>query len=130
MVFGHVLLMNAKSEEKEAAWEFLKFAGGEGAQKYVASSGRQPVTPEFNEKFWVPDTKEKWGLENTQPFIDAFETGVLHLAGEIDDRFITNEVYGPARDKMVAGEADAYEIVPQINKDIQEILDNYWAKQA
>lgn len=130
MVFGHVVLMNNASENKEAAWEFMKFQGGEGAQKHVAAAGRQPVTPEFNEKYWFPDTREKWGLEDPQPFIDAFESGVLHLAGEIDDRFITNEVFGPARDKMVAGEADAYEVVPQMNADIQEILDDYWSKQG
>lgn len=129
MVFGHVLLMNAKTESQDAVWEFLKFAGGEGAQKYVAASGRQPVTPEFNEKFWVKDTKEKWGLENTQPFIDAFSTGILHLAGEVDDRIVTNEVFGPARDKMVAGEADALTVVPEMNTAIQKILDDYWAKQ-
>jgi hypothetical protein len=31
---------------------------------------------------------------------------------------------------MVAGEADAYTVVPQMNQDIQKILDDYWAKQG
>jgi hypothetical protein len=95
----------------------------------VAAAGRQPVTPEFNEKYWFPDTKQKWGLEDPQPFLDAFTSGILHVAGEVDDRLITNEVFGPARDKMVAGEADAYTVVPEMNAKIQEMLDSYWAKQ-
>ena len=130
MVFGHVLTINGASKEKDAAWEFLKFAGGEGGQKYVAQGGRQPVTPEFQEKYWVPDVEEKYGIKNTQAFIKSFETGILHLAGEIDDRYITNEVFGPARDKMVAGEATAYEVIPEMNKAIQEILDKYWAEKG
>jgi len=130
MVFGHVLLMNSKTQNADAVWEFLKFAGSEDAQKYVAASGRQPVTPEFNEKLWVPATREKWGLEELQPFIDAFQTGILHVAGEVDDRLITNEVFGPARDKMVAGEADAFTVVPEMNAAIQKLLDDYWAKKA
>ncbi|MCY3660648.1 MAG: hypothetical protein OXG36_16710, partial [Caldilineaceae bacterium] len=109
---------------------FLKFAGEEGAQKYVAQSGRQPVTPDFNERLWKPATIEKWGLENPQPLIDAFESGILHLAGEVDDRYITAEAYGPARDRMVAGDADAFEVVPELNAKIQGLLDEYWASQG
>lgn len=130
MVFGHVVLMNSSSDHQEEAWEFMKYQGGAGAQKHVAEAGRQPVTPEFNEEFWIPSTQELWGLEDPSPFLDAFESGILHLAGEVDDRLITNEVYGPARDRMVAGEADAYEVVPQMNADIQAMLDEYWAKQG
>ncbi len=129
MVFGHVVLLNNASKHQDEAWEFMKFQGGEGAQKYVATSGRQPVTPEFNEKYWFSDTKEKWGLEDPQPFLDAFESGVLHVAGEVDDRVITNEVFGPARDRMIAGDADAYTVVPEMNAKIQEMLDAYWEKQ-
>jgi multiple sugar transport system substrate-binding protein len=130
MVFGHVLLMNSRTEHPDETWEFLKFAGGEGAQKYVAQSGRQPVTPDFNERLWKPSTIEKWGLENPQPLIDAFESGILHLAGEVDDRYITAEAFGPARDRMVAGDADAFEVVPELNAKIQGLLDEYWASQG
>lgn len=129
MVFGHVVLLNSNSKHQEEAWQFMKFQGGEGAQKHVAAAGRQPVTPEFNEKYWFPDTKQKWGLEDPQPFLDAFTSGILHVAGEVDDRLITNEVFGPARDKMVAGEADGFTVVPEMNAKIQEMLDAYWAKQ-
>jgi hypothetical protein len=31
---------------------------------------------------------------------------------------------------MVAGEADAYTVVPQMNEDIQAMLDEYWSKQG
>ena len=130
MVFGHVLLMNSRTEHSDETWEFLKFAGGEGAQKYVARSGRQPVTPDFNERLWKPSTIEKWGLENPQPLIDAFESGILHLAGEVDSRFITAEAYAPARDRMVAGDADAFEVVPELNAKIQGLLDDYWSSKG
>lgn len=130
MVFGHVLTINAASEQKEVAWEFLKFAGGAGGQENVAKGGRQPVTPEFMEQFWVPDVKERYGIENTDSFIKAFETGILHLAGEVDDRMITNEVFGPARDAIVAGEVTAFEAIPEVNAKIQEMLDAFWETQG
>ena len=126
MVFGHVLTLNKASKAKDAAWEFMKFAGSEGGQKHVARGGRQPVTPEFNEKFWAPLAKEQFKLENTAAFI---ETGILHLAGEVDDRFIYNEVLKEAFDKLIAGHAQAKDIIPEVNRKLQKILDDYWAKQ-
>ena len=58
MVFGHVLLMNSCTEHPDETWEFLKFADGERTQKYVAQSGCQPVTPDFNERLWKLSTIE------------------------------------------------------------------------
>ena len=87
------------------------------------------MTPEFNEKFWAPLAKEQFKLENTAAFIKAFETGILHLAGEVDDRFIYNEVLKEAFDKLIAGHAQAKDIIPEVNRKLQKILDDYWAKQ-
>jgi multiple sugar transport system substrate-binding protein len=129
MVFGHVLTMNNTSKNKDAAWELLKFAGSEGGQKHVAAGGRQPVTPQYMEQYWVPAAKETYGLENMDAFINAFETGIVHLAGEVDDRYLYNEVLQAVFDKMIAGEATAHEVIPDANAAIQQILDEYWAEQ-
>jgi ABC-type glycerol-3-phosphate transport system substrate-binding protein len=130
MVFGHVLTMSNASQNKDAAWELLKFCGSEGGQKHVAAEGRQPVTPEFMRQFWVPAAQEQFGVENMEAFIGAFETGIVHLAGEVDDRYIYNEVLQAAFEAMVAGQTTAQEIIPQVNADIQAILDDYWSRQG
>ena len=129
MVFGHDLTMNKASKAKDAAWEFMKFAGDEGGQKHVAKGGRQPVTPEFNERIWAPLAKQQFGFENTAAFIKGFETGIVHLAGEVEDRFIYNEVLKAAFDAMIAGQAQAKDLIPDVNAKLQKILDDFWATQ-
>lgn len=129
MVFGHVLTLNRASKAKDAAWEFMKFAGGEGGQKHVAQGGRQPVTPEFNERFWVPLAKQQFGLQNTSAFIKAFETGILHFAAEMNDLYLYNEVLKEAFDKMIAGQATARDLIPAVNTRLQQILDEYWRQR-
>jgi multiple sugar transport system substrate-binding protein len=130
MAFGHTLCMHADSKVPDATWEVIKYTGGEEAQRWIAEFGRQPVTPEFNRKFWAPIAQEKFFFENTDDMIDAFETGIVHMCGGVGDIYIQNEVVNSMLEKMVVGEADAYEVVPPANEEIQAILDDWWAENA
>ncbi|MBI2940380.1 MAG: extracellular solute-binding protein [Chloroflexi bacterium] len=127
-VDGHYILKASKNQD--AAWEFLKYVGGDGGQKRVAEGGRQPNTPEMNRKYWVEPTRKDFGCENAEAFVKAMETGIIHLVGEITDAQLANEAgLQAAIDAMIAGQKKAAELIPAVNTQIQKVLDEYWAKQ-
>ncbi|NPV06589.1 MAG: extracellular solute-binding protein [Anaerolineae bacterium] len=130
MCFGHVLTMNAARENKDAAWEFIKFSGGPDAQRHVAEGGRQPGVLEDIGAVWAPLAREQYSFENTDAFSKGFDTGIVHLCFELSDTYFYNEVLKATFDAMVAGDATAYELMPEANDTMQKIIDDYWSRQV
>jgi multiple sugar transport system substrate-binding protein len=132
MAFGHVHTLNAQTKAKDAAWDFMKFVGGEKAQgELVRVSGRQPITPEFNHRFFVPMVKQQFNFQRADVFVKAFDTGIVHLTGEVDDLFVLRE--GGLRDAlnaMAGGEKKAVDVIPDVQRRIQQLLDEHWAQQG
>jgi multiple sugar transport system substrate-binding protein len=128
MVFGHALCMHAETKVPDATWEVIKFTGSDEAQKWIAEFGRQPVTPEQNQKYWAPNARETFFFENTDAMIEAFESGCVHMCGGVGDIYIQNEVLNAMWESMIVGEKDAYEAIPPANEKLQAILDEWWAE--
>ncbi|MBI2940059.1 MAG: sugar ABC transporter substrate-binding protein [Chloroflexi bacterium] len=127
-VDGHYILKSSQNQDQ--AWEFLKYFGGEAGQKRVAEGGRQPNTPELNRKYWVETVQQKFNFKNADAFVKAFDTGVIHLVGEVTDAMLNAEAGLQAGiEAMVAGQKKATEVIPDVNKKIQKYLDDYWAKR-
>jgi multiple sugar transport system substrate-binding protein len=131
MAFGHVHTLNAQSKAKDAAWDFMKFVGGEkGQEQVVRVSGRQPITPEFNRRLWVPHVQQQYNFTHAEVFVKAFDTGIVHLTGEVDDLLILREAgLADALSAMSSGANKAADVIPEVNRRIQQLLDDYWAKQ-
>ena len=127
MGFAHIMTMNVQQDHLEAAWTLFKFTGDAKCQKHVAEGGRQPNTPEHIEKFWLKTAQDTFNFQNAQAFVDAMDTGVVHVTG-LYDITIYNEVFNPFRDALIAGDATAAELLPQVNKDLQAMCDEYWAE--
>jgi multiple sugar transport system substrate-binding protein len=132
MAFGHVHTLNTQTKAKDAAWDFMKFVGGEKAQhELVRISGRQPITPEFNRRLWVPHVQQQYNFKQAEVFVKAFDTGIVHLTGEVDDLLILREAgLGDALSAMASGAKKAVDVIPDVNRRIQQLLDDYWAKQG
>ncbi|MBC7077247.1 MAG: extracellular solute-binding protein, partial [Synergistales bacterium] len=128
MGFAHVQTINAATRNLEAAWTLLKYIGDEKAQRlWSEMTGRQPNNPDFIERFWAPKAREQFNFENTQAFIDAMDTGIVHVTG-LYDITIYNEIFNPFRDAVVAGKATVPELIDGVNKALQAMCDEYWAE--
>ena len=94
-------------------------------------SGRQPITPEFNRRLWVPHVQQQYNFKQAEVFVKAFDTGIVHLTGEVDDLLILREAgLGEALSAMASGAKKAVDVIPDVNRRIQQLLDGYWAKQG
>ena len=129
MGFGCIMSINSQTKHVDEAWTFLKYTGDEKAQNYVAQGGRQPCTPEYMDKYWVPAAHDVYKFENTEAFVRCLDTGVIHLMG-MNDLPLTREILQPAFDAMVAGQSTAQELFPELNQQIQEMVDAYWTESG
>lgn len=128
---GHVHTINAQTKELEAAWDFMKFiAGDEPQQIVVRITGRQPITPEQNQRIWAPLVQQLYNFTTADTFIRAFDYGQFHFTGELDEGFLFRESgLNDALTAMINGEKRAIEVIPDANRRMQQLLDEYWAKQ-
>jgi multiple sugar transport system substrate-binding protein len=128
MGFAHIQTINTATHDLEAAWTLLKFINEEKAQRLWAKmTGRQPNNPDFIERFWVPQAQEQFNFENAQALVDAMDTGIVHVTG-LYDMQIYNDVFNPFRDRVVAGDATVPELIDDVNKQLQAMIDEYWAE--
>jgi multiple sugar transport system substrate-binding protein len=132
MAFGHVHTLNAQTKQRAAAWDFMKFIGSDkGQEQLVRVSGRQPITPEYHRKFWLPLVQPQYNFQRADVFMKAFDTGIVHVTGELDDLFLLREAgLRDALNAMIAGDKKAGEVIPEVNRRLQQVLDSYWARQG
>lgn len=121
-----------KSDQQEAAWEYVKFmAGEEGDKVYSEITGRVPNSFGLLESFWIPMIKERFGVENGKAFMEAFKRSEFDVIGGVSRTQMWNEVVKPEGwDPMLNGSATAAEVLPKVEEGVQAMLDEYWATQS
>ena len=121
-----------KGERLEQAWEFAKYmAGEEGDKIYSEITGRIPNSPKLVEGFWVSMVKERFGVTNGKAFLEAFKRAQVDVIGGIPRSKMWNEVVKPvAWDPLTQGTAQASEVLPEVDRRLQAMLDEYWAGQS
>lgn len=122
-----VALLNSDSIEE--AWGFASFmASEEGDKIYSETTGRMPNNVALLESFWLPTVQEKFQFSNAKAFIEAFKRSEVDVIGGVPRSKMNGEVVKPlAYDKLVNNSAKAAEVLPEVDKALQALLDEYWA---
>jgi multiple sugar transport system substrate-binding protein len=114
----------------EQTWTFAKYLTGdeEGQKAFAEISGTIPNTLELAEKFWVPKVKENFGIENGRAFLTVFnKDAVPDVIGLVPRSRMWLEAVKPLGwDPLVAGSAQAKDVLPKVDAKLQEMLDEYW----
>jgi multiple sugar transport system substrate-binding protein len=121
-----------KTPKAEAAWEFTKYlVGDEGNKMYSEISGRIPSNLQLAESWWLPRTKELYGIENGKAFLDAFKEGQIDVvsAGVPRNKMWSEVVKPQGYDAINAGTAKATDVLPKVDAALQKLLDEYWKTQ-
>lgn len=120
-----------QTDHVEAAWGFAHFMGDEEGDKiYSETTGRIPNSFDLIESFWIPTIKERFGVENGQAFIEAFKRSEVDVVGGVPRSKMWSEVVKPVGyDPMLGGSATAAEVLPNVDEELQKVLDEYWASQ-
>lgn len=118
-----------KSDNQDAAWDFVSFmAGEEGDKIYSETTGRLPNTLELIEGFWIPTIKERFQVENGQAFIEGLKRSEVDVIGGIPRSKMWSEIVKPiGYDPMLGGSATAAEVLPKVDAELQKMIDEYWA---
>lgn len=103
-------------------------ASEEGDKIYSEITGRMPNNVALLESFWIPTVQEKFQFSNAAAFIEAFKSSEVDVVGGVPRSKLNGEVVRPlAYDKLVNNSAKAAEVLPEVDKAIQALLDEYWA---
>jgi multiple sugar transport system substrate-binding protein len=126
---GVVIFANAPTEP---AWELVKFMSGEDGQRIFSEiTGRIPNSFDLIDSFWAPKVQENHGLTNTQAFVTAFGKGEVDVISGLPRSQYWNEVVKPVGwDPLVAGNATAADVLPQVDAGVQQLLDDYYASRG
>lgn len=117
-----------KSNNQDAAWAFASFmAGEEGNKTYSELSGRIPNNPKLIESFWLPTIKERFGVTNGKAFLEALKNTQIDVVSGVPRSKMWSEVVKPVGwDPVVAGTKKAEEVMPEVDKKLNALLDDYW----
>lgn len=117
---------------QDPAWEYVKFMSGEDGQKiWSDATGRIPNNLALAESYWAPQVKEKYGLTNTAAFLTAFSKGEIDIVSGLPRAQYWNEVIKPVGwDPLIAGLANAADVLPQVDEGVQKMFDEYWTSQG
>ncbi|MEM7119320.1 MAG: extracellular solute-binding protein [Chloroflexota bacterium] len=118
-----------QTDNVDAAWGLVSFLASEDGNKvYAEQTGRIPNTADLVESFWVPTAKERFGLDNSAAFIQAFQNSEVDVVGGISrTQFWTEAVKPIGYDPIIANDATAAEVMPAVDEAVQAILDEFWA---
>ena len=117
-----------KSDKQDAAWDFAAYlVSEEGNKLYSETTGRIPSNLKLAETWWVPRTKELYGIENGKAFLDAFKEGQIDVVSGVPRSKMWAEVVKPtAWDVINAGTSKATDVLPKVDVALQKLLDDYW----
>jgi len=120
-----------KTAKTEAAWGFAAYlVSEEGNKMYSEITGRIPSNLQLAESWWVPRTKELYGIENGKAFIEAFKEGQIDVVSGVPRSKMWAEVVKPtAWDVINAGTAKPADVLPKVDEKLQKMLDEYWKSQ-
>ena len=118
-----------KGDNVEEAWKFASFmASEEGDKIYSETTGRLPNRLALIESFWLPTVQEKFQFSNAKAFIEAFKTSEVDVVGGLPRSKMWSEVVKPVGwDPLINGSAQAADVLPEVDKQLQAKLDEYWA---
>jgi len=117
-----------KTDKVEAAWNFAAYlVSEEGNKMYSQITGRMPSNLQLAQSWWLPNTKEQYGIQNGQAFLDAFKEGQIDVVSGVPRSKMWSEVVKPtAWDAMNAGTAKPADVLPKVDEKLQKLLDDYW----
>lgn len=128
---GHMI---AKAcENKDAAWEVMKFWTGDEVQMITAQNGRMCGTPEQTDRLWVPIATKSFNFKNAAAFAQAQLHGQCPMVSGAGANY--DALSGPgsplleAFDALQVNAKSAKEAFADADPKIQTLLDDYWAKQ-
>ncbi|HEX2033034.1 MAG TPA: extracellular solute-binding protein [Chloroflexota bacterium] len=129
---GHTHTISAQTKHQEACWDLVKFVAGDQAQEIVSRiTGRQPITPEQNQKIWAPTVQSTFNFSTADAFIKSMEFGSFHLAGELGEGLLFRDSgLNDAISAMIAGEKKVGDVIPEANRRLQQLMDDFWAKKG
>lgn len=118
-----------KGDSVEEAWGFASFvASEEGDKLYSETTGRLPNNMALVESFWLPMVQERFQLSNAKAFLEAFKRSEVDVVGGVPRSKMNGTVVKPmAYDKLVNNSAKAADVLPEVDKALQALLDEYWA---
>lgn len=121
-----------KTDLQDAAWDFAHFMGDtEGQKIYSTITGRMPNAAEVTESFWLPTIEERFGVTNGRAFIEAFKRSEVDVIGGVGRAQMWNEVVKPLGwDLLLNNDKTAAEVLPEVTKGVQDLLDTYWARKG
>jgi multiple sugar transport system substrate-binding protein len=121
-----------KTDLQDAAWDFAHFMGDTDGQKiYSTITGRMPNAAEVTESFWLPTIEERFGVTNGKAFIEAFKRSEVDVIGGVGRTQMWNEVVKPMGwDLLLNNDKTAAEVLPDVTKGVQDLLDAYWARKG
>ena len=117
------------TDNVDAAWHYASFMGGEEGQKiYSTLTGRLPNTAELISNFWIPTIEERFGVTNGQAFVEAVKRTEVDVIGGVSRGQMWNEVVKPVGwDPLLNNTATAAEVLPEVTKGVQALLDAHWS---
>jgi ABC-type glycerol-3-phosphate transport system substrate-binding protein len=120
-----------KTDKVDAAWDFASYlVSEEGNKTYCTMTGRIPSNLKLAQSWWLPMTKDQYGIENGQAFLDAFKEGQIDVVSGVPRSKMWAEVVKPtAWDVINAGTAKATDVLPKVDTALQKLLDDYWKTQ-
>jgi multiple sugar transport system substrate-binding protein len=118
-----------KGDQGEEAWKFASYMGGdEGDKIYSEVTGRIPGNFNAIQSFWIPMIKERFGVENGQAFVEAFNRSEVDVIGGVPRSKMWSEIVKPeGYDPLMNDSATAAEVLPKVDAALQAMLDDYWA---
>jgi multiple sugar transport system substrate-binding protein len=125
---GQAITKNSK--DRDAAWEVLKWIGGEEGQRRMAEAGKLCNVPETIRKYghWVVGAA---GQPAVEVFAKAIEGSTYGLAGEIGESELDREAQlSAALNSIRDGRAPVKEVLETLQPRIQQTLDSFWAAHA
>ena len=129
-VHGHTVA--AASQEKDGAWELIKFILSDEGQQLIAQGGRMCGTPTNIDKIWGPIASKQYNFENVSAFSNGMREGSTPVIFG-DGSQIHSYGGGPISalwDTLLGLQADAQTAVTEANPEIQRIVDEYWSFKA
>lgn len=77
-----------------------------------------------------PLVQQLYNFKTADALTKSLAFGQVHIAGELDDRILFRDGgLNEARDAMIAGTKRASEVMPDVNRRVQALFDEYWARR-
>ncbi|MBN1665515.1 MAG: extracellular solute-binding protein [Anaerolineales bacterium] len=118
-----------QGDQIEDAWGFVNYMGGdEGNKVYSEITGRVPGNFNAIQSFWIPMIKERFGVENGQAFVEAFNRSEVDVISGVPRSKMWSEIVKPEGwDPLINNSATAAEVLPKVDTALQALVDEYWA---